>query len=568
MKLHSIPTKLQSCGPSKSLLASIIVGTCAAAHAAPIPITGAGSYSQDFDEVLPTSETPWSDDSTLEAWYASHTGATNVRVGTGSSDDSGLYSFGADGSSERALGSLSSGGTGTIRYGVLFQNTSGSSIKINSLIHTGEQWRKASSDNVNTLSFSYQRSESPITDPGAGNWTAVAAGDFSGPISNNGSATALDGNDSANQAAINTDPGIIVFEGEYVMLRWADPDDDSTDHGLAIDDLSVSWAIDSSQALSAGSIAFVGFNSDGGDHLAFVAIDPIRAGEAIYFTDTEWDEGTVGADGQFVSGEGYFKWNAPTGGIAAGTIVLLNDLNLSGTIDTNLGTITDRTGTFDLAGSNETAFAYLGTESSPTAFLAAVSNGSDSIIGTGLGASSLVTLPSNVDIAAYTGSRTDSPNFAGYLTSISNTGSNWITQNGNDDQSNDTTAPDVPFDTTPFTLGGGGDYSSWAATHSVAEGIGGDDDHDGISNLAEYGLGLDPQAGNGSTGDFTSGLLSFTKGTEAYDNGDVTWTIETASDLAGPWTPVTPSDDSATIISYTLPTGMGRIFARLKMTTP
>ncbi len=55
---------------------------------------------------------------------------------------------------------------------------------------------------------------------------------------------------------------------------------------------------------------------------------------------------------------------------------------------------------------------------------------------------------------------------------------------------------------------------------------------------------------------------------EAYDNGDVTWTIETASDLAGPWTPVTPGDDSATTISYTLPTGMGRIFARLKMTTP
>ena len=35
--------------------------------------------------------------------------------------------------------------------------------------------------------------------------------------------------------------------------------------------------------LAAGSIAFVGYNADGNDNLAFVALEEIAAGETIYF---------------------------------------------------------------------------------------------------------------------------------------------------------------------------------------------------------------------------------------------------------------------------------------------
>jgi hypothetical protein len=41
--------------------------------------------------------------------------------------------------------------------------------------------------------------------------------------------------------------------------------------------------------LNVGSIAIVGFNADGNDNLAFVALVDIPAGETIYFEDNEWN---------------------------------------------------------------------------------------------------------------------------------------------------------------------------------------------------------------------------------------------------------------------------------------
>ena len=41
-------------------------------------------------------------------------------------------------------------------------------------------------------------------------------------------------------------------------------------------------------ALSSGSIAFTGFNADGNDNIAFVALVDIAVGETIVFEDNEW----------------------------------------------------------------------------------------------------------------------------------------------------------------------------------------------------------------------------------------------------------------------------------------
>jgi hypothetical protein len=41
-------------------------------------------------------------------------------------------------------------------------------------------------------------------------------------------------------------------------------------------------------AVGPGSIAFTGFNADGNDNLAFVALETIAAGTVITFTDNEW----------------------------------------------------------------------------------------------------------------------------------------------------------------------------------------------------------------------------------------------------------------------------------------
>lgn len=113
----------------------------------------------------------------------------------------------------------------------------------------------------------------------------------------------------------------------------------------------------------------------------------------------------------------------------------------------------------------------------------------------------------------------------------------------------------------------GSNYDSWAIANNVTEGPDGDDDKDEIVNLMEYGLGLDPQVPDGSPGTLdSSGLLSFAKGAEAVANGDVTWSIETSADMLDPWTTVVPDVNDATTISYTLPSGQGKIFARLRVT--
>ena len=117
-------------------------------------------------------------------------------------------------------------------------------------------------------------------------------------------------------------------------------------------------------------------------------------------------------------------------------------------------------------------------------------------------------------------------------------------------------------------------YATWADNNSVTGGANGDSDHDGILNLVEYALALNPGASDGSAGTLTGRLLSFNKRAEAVTNGDVTYTIETSTNLQdsitpgdGGWTPVTPDTNDGSIISYLLPDGAAKIFARLRVRT-
>lgn len=109
-------------------------------------------------------------------------------------------------------------------------------------------------------------------------------------------------------------------------------------------------------------------------------------------------------------------------------------------------------------------------------------------------------------------------------------------------------------------------FSGWASANGVS-GEGDDSDGDGLAALLEYALGLNPNVTDGSPVTFDGTTLSFSKGAEAVANGDVTYTIETSNDLGqlDPWTPVTPGTNNATTISYNLPTGAGKIFARLSV---
>lgn len=141
----------------------------------------------------------------------------------------------------------------------------------------------------------------------------------------------------------------------------------------------------------------------------------------------------------------------------------------------------------------------------------------------------------------------------------------YITVGDNNDPNNDSGVIDFQLERGP-AIG----YGPWAITNGINERENGDDDKDGISNLVEYALGLDPQAPNSAAGTFIGNTLTFSKGAEVKEAYDVDFNIETSTTLnSDSW-----SDAAATEtldqISFLLPPAEpgGKLFARLKVTKP
>jgi hypothetical protein len=546
-----------------------VVGS-AFTHAAPVAITGTGNYSQNFDTLPASGSATWADDSTLPGWYSQRTGSgTTIEAGTGSSTSGNLYAYGSASSTERALGSLGSENatTGSFAHGVQLQNTSGEGATINSLAYTGEQWRKSGVIDPQVVTLWYKINSSPITslDSEASNtgWTAIPLGDFSSPVNTTG-AGALDGNNPANQTAISINPNIFVPAGNYLMIRWKDPDHTGVDHGLAIDDVSLAWITSPVISLSPGAIAFVGFNADGNDDLAFVALAIISPNAVIRFTDKGWNGSPVGAGGAFPAGEGVITWTSPVGGVAAGEVISLNNLETPSPL-ASIGSVA-RSGSFQLSGENETVYAYQGAELTPTGFLAMIAtHDGDSPTGTGLSPAHIIRLPDDEDVAAYTGSRADQTSFAAYLTLLGVAG-NWLTQDADLDQSADGTAPDVPFASTAFTVTGGNTFASWLATNAPNESAAQDHDDDGLPNAVEYFMGT---AGNAFTAHpgIVSGAVSWPRAagtTIAAFKVEVSTSLDTWEDANINYAANLNIGTSQVV--FTMPSGPQKLFVRLNVT--
>ena len=106
--------------------------------------------------------------------------------------------------------------------------------------YSGEQWRNSGNTAQHQLDFSYQVGDT-VNSLTSGTWTDVNELDFVGPTVG-GSASALNGNDSANRVTLAVSFAVQIAPGQEIMLRWSDPDDTGSDHGLAIDDLEVTSA--------------------------------------------------------------------------------------------------------------------------------------------------------------------------------------------------------------------------------------------------------------------------------------------------------------------------------------
>ena len=213
-------------------------------------ITATGSYSQDFNTLLNSGTTnPWVDNSTILNCYAQRSGTgTNYAGDNGAGNTGNLYSYGTTAASERALGSLgsSNAAAGNFAYGIQFQNNTTGIVNNFTVSYTMEQWRKSGVVAGQTLTFWYKVSGSAITalNPNSNaTWTQVTALTATTPI-NTATAAALDGNLTANQVVFTNIviPGLSLNQGEYLMLKWDDPDHAGSDNGISIDDVTISWA--------------------------------------------------------------------------------------------------------------------------------------------------------------------------------------------------------------------------------------------------------------------------------------------------------------------------------------
>jgi hypothetical protein len=198
------------------------------------------AYLQSFDSLASTgTSNTWSDNSTIAGWYSSRV----VYIGdSGTSTTGGLHSYGSD--SDRALGSIASGTTTTVYFGTQFVNAIGSTIDTVTVSYDGEQWRRGGNtpQRPETLSFSDQ-----IFSAGAGSltaatgWTTITSLDFVTPNASDTAASALDGNLLANRVSgiAASITGISFQNTQELWIRWADADNTGTDHGIAIDNVSV-----------------------------------------------------------------------------------------------------------------------------------------------------------------------------------------------------------------------------------------------------------------------------------------------------------------------------------------
>ncbi|CCH52646.1 hypothetical protein BN8_01660 [Fibrisoma limi BUZ 3] len=206
---------------------------------------GSLTATQNFNSLNNSGSATFNQNATLLGIYGERTGTGNTVIANdGSSNAGNLYSYGTGTETDRAFGSVGSGNAavGNFTYGYRLKNETGTTITSLRVQYTGEQWRNSAAA-AQTVAFSYLVSDSPITTTTPGSalptgYTAVSGLDFTSPITG-GSAGAINGNLDANRTVKDVTIQVSIPNGSEVMLRWYDPDHTGADHGLSIDDLTV-----------------------------------------------------------------------------------------------------------------------------------------------------------------------------------------------------------------------------------------------------------------------------------------------------------------------------------------
>lgn len=157
-------------------------------------------------------------------------------AGDGSSSTNGIYSFGTGTNTDRALGSITASLNEPMIFGAKFQNNTSQAILSITVQYTGEQWRLGQSGlTTDKLIFEYS---TDATNLGNGTWTEVSSINFTAPVTT-GTVGALDGNLTGNRTTLSANIAVNVAASGTIFIRWRDQQYGTNDHGLAIDDFSI-----------------------------------------------------------------------------------------------------------------------------------------------------------------------------------------------------------------------------------------------------------------------------------------------------------------------------------------
>jgi hypothetical protein len=219
---------------SSCFVLALVLSLAAGPVAAQVSIPSLGvPVTQDFN----TLASAGSSGVMPPGWAFSESGPganASYSAGNGNSNAGDSYSFGAAGSSERALGTVLSGNQNLV-FGGSFVNSTGNPIASLTVSYTGEQWRLGNAGRADRIDFQYSLNAVSLT---TGTWTNVDALDFSSP--NITTLGALDGNAAGNRTTITgVISGLAIPPGSTVWIRWNDFNAQGSDDGLAADDLSV-----------------------------------------------------------------------------------------------------------------------------------------------------------------------------------------------------------------------------------------------------------------------------------------------------------------------------------------
>ena len=261
---------------TKTLFASalpLLALSLTPAHATLSVGNAAFTYSQSFDSLTTsTVAAPWINDSTLPGWslfISTLASAPGITDDNGASNAGTFRGYGSTGSTDRALGGTASGGayfgsppSGAIAgwIAVALTNNTGAALDGFTLAYSGEQWRNGGNTSAQSMVLEFGLGASLGT---VGTWTAPGgAFSWASPVTG-ATAAAVDGNAAGWVPGLGgTVGGMEWATGQTLWIRWVERNDPSNDHGLAIDDLSLTVSAvpePSALALMLAGLAAVGF---------------------------------------------------------------------------------------------------------------------------------------------------------------------------------------------------------------------------------------------------------------------------------------------------------------------